>query len=209
MDNITTDITALFGSKAEINSPTFYGTVDFSGATVIGIESLPSQTGNNGYYLTTDGSVASWAPVSAGSSDLNGLSDVVLTSSATGDILYFDGTNWINKSAASVPVLLNAQSGTSYTLVLGDAGKVVEGTNSSANTITIPLNASVAFPIGTQITVLQAGTGQTSINVTSGVTLNAGLQGTTNVAKLRAQWSAAVLIKRSTDTWVASGDLVA
>ena len=94
-------------------------------------------------------------------------------------------------------------------MVLADAGKVVEGTNSSSNTITIPLNASVAFPVGTQITVLQAGTGQTTIDIASGGTLNAGLQGTANTAKLRAQWSAAVLIKRSTNTWVASGDLVA
>lgn len=209
LNGVTSAVQTQLNAKAPAANPVFTGTADFTSATVTGIQALPSQSGNTGKYLTTDGSTASWANVSAGSSDLNGLSDVVLTSSATGDTLYFDGTNWINRNAGSIPVLLNAQSGTSYTLVLGDAGKVVEGTNSSANTITIPLNSSVAFPIGTQITVLQAGTGQTSINVTSGVTLNAGLQGTTNVAKLRAQWSAALLIKRSTDTWVASGDLVA
>lgn len=209
LDGVTSAIQTQLNAKAPAANPVFTGTADFTGATVTGIEALPSQSGNTGKYLTTDGSTASWATVSAGSSDLNGLSDVVLTSSATGDILYFDGTNWVNKSAAAVPVLLNSQTGGSYTLVLSDAGKVVEGNNASANTVTIPLNSSVAFPIGTQLTVLQAGTGQTTINVASGVTLNAGLQGTTNTAKLRAQWSAAVLIKRSTDTWVASGDLVA
>ena len=209
LNGVTSAVQTQLDAKAPSANPVFTGTADFTGASVTGIQALPSQMGNTGKYLTTDGLTASWATVSSGSSDLNGLSDVVLTSSATGDVLYFDGTNWINKNAASVPVLLNAQSGTSYTLVLADAGKVVEGTNSSSNTITIPLNASVAFPVGTQITVLQAGTGQTTIDIASGGTLNAGLQGTANTAKLRAQWSAAVLIKRSTNTWVASGDLVA
>ena len=209
LNGVTSAVQTQLDAKAPSLNPVFTGTADFTSATVTGIQALPSQSGNTGKYLTTDGSTASWANVSAGSSDLNGLSDVVLTSSATGDVLYFDGANWINKGAGSVPVLLNSQTGGSYTLVLADAGKVVEGTNSSANTVTIPLNASVAFPVGTQVTVLQAGTGQTTINIASGGTLNAGLQGTTNTAKLRAQWSAAVLIKRATDTWVASGDLVA
>ena len=48
---------------APLNSPTFTGAVDFSGATVTGIDSLPSQTGNSGKYLTTDGEDASWATV--------------------------------------------------------------------------------------------------------------------------------------------------
>ena len=79
----------------------------------------------------------------------------------------------------------------------------------SANTLTVPLNSSVAFPVGTQITVLQTGAGATSIVVTAGVTLNATPQGTANRANLRAQWSSVTLIKRATNTWVAIGDLQA
>ena len=105
-------------------------------------------------------------------------------------------------------IATNAQTGTAYTLVLGDDGKIVEMNNASANTLTIPLNASVAFPVGTQITVLQTGAGQTSLAVTAGVTLNATPQATANTAKLRAQWSSCVLVKRATDTWVAMGDLI-
>lgn len=209
LNGVTSAVQMQLNAKAPSANPVFTGTADFTGATVTGIEALPSQLGNNGKYLTTDGTTASWATVSSGSSDLNGLSDVVVALPNTGDVLYYDGSSWVNKSAASVPVLLNSQTGTSYTLVLSDAGKVVEGTNSSANTITIPTNASVAFPVGTQLTVLQAGTGQTTINTALGVTLNAGLQGTANTAKLRAQWSAAILIKRAENVWVASGDLVA
>jgi hypothetical protein len=99
-------------------------------------------------------------------------------------------------------IATNPQSA-SYTLVLADDGKIIEVNNGSANTVTIPLNSSVAFPIGTQITVLQTGAGQTTIAATGGVTLNA-----TPGLKLRAQWSSVTLIKRGTDTWVAVGDLM-
>jgi len=76
--------------------------------------------------------------------------------------------------------------------------------SASANNLTVPLNATVAFPVGTQINVLQVGAGQTTIVATGGVTINA-----TPGLKLRAQWSSATLIKRATDTWVAVGDLSA
>jgi hypothetical protein len=98
----------------------------------------------------------------------------------------------------------NAQTGTTYTSVLEDNNKIVEMNNASANTLTIPLNSSVAYPVGAQINVLQTGTGQTTIAATAGVTVNA-----TPGLKLRAQWSSATLIKRATDTWVAVGDLSA
>lgn len=62
----------------------------------------------------------------------------------------------------------------------------------------------MAFPIGTQITILQTGSGQTTIGAGAGVTVNA-----TPGLKLRAQWSSVTLIKRATNTWVAVGDLQA
>jgi hypothetical protein len=92
----------------------------------------------------------------------------------------------------------------SYTLALSDAGKIVEMNVGSANNLTVPLNSSQAFPVGTSVTVLQTGAGQTTIVATGGVTINA-----TPGLKLRAQWSSATLIKRATNTWVAIGDLVA
>lgn len=92
----------------------------------------------------------------------------------------------------------------SYTLVLADKGKLVEMSNASANNLTVPLNSSVAYPIGTQINILQTGAGQTTVVATSGVTINA-----TPGLKLRTQWSSATLIKRGTDTWVLVGDLSA
>jgi hypothetical protein len=89
-------------------------------------------------------------------------------------------------------------------LILADKDKMVEMFNASANTLTIPLNSSVAFPIGTTVTVLQTSSGQTTIAGTGGVTVN----GTPGL-KLRAQWSLVTLVKRATDTWVVAGDLTA
>jgi hypothetical protein len=177
--------------------------VDFTGATITGLDLLPSQTGNSGKYLTTNGTAASWATLNA-SPALDDLSDVAITSAAANDVVYNNGTSWVNKNINSIPVSTNAQTGTAYTLVLSDAGKIVEASNSSAISITIPTNASVAYPVGTQITILQTGAGQVTVADPSGGTLNA-----TPGKKLRAQWSSAVLTKRATDTWVLTGDLTA
>jgi hypothetical protein len=92
---------------------------------------------------------------------------------------------------------------TSYTLILSDKDKLIEMNSSSANTLTVPLNSSQAFPIGSQINILQAGSGQTTVAGTSGVTINA-----TPGLKLRAQWSSATLIKRAENVWVLVGDLL-
>lgn len=111
--------------------------------------------------------------------------------------------NGLNYTTNYQPLIINAQVA-SYTLVIGDNGELVEISNASANTLTVPLNSSVPFPIGSQITLLQTGAGQTTITPAGGVTINA-----TPGLKLRAQWSSATLIKRGTDTWVAIGDLSA
>lgn len=100
-------------------------------------------------------------------------------------------------------IITNAQSGTSYSLVLSDAGDLVELNNASPITLVIPLNSTQAFPTGTKIDILQTGAGQVTASYVSGVTLNSSGGAT----KLVGQWSAATLIKRGTDTWVAIGDL--
>jgi hypothetical protein len=100
--------------------------------------------------------------------------------------------------------LLNAQTGTTYTLVLTDAGKLVTLDNAGAITLTVPLASSVAYAIGTSIDMVQIGAGQVTVAGTGGVTVNA-----TPGLKFRAQWSAATLLKITSDTWVLVGDLSA
>jgi len=99
-------------------------------------------------------------------------------------------------------IVTNRQTA-SYTLVIGDADKLVEINNASANNLTIPLNSSVAFATGTQILLAQYGAGQTTIVATSGVTVRS------NGAKLKlnAQYSGATLIKIDTNEWYLFGDI--
>jgi hypothetical protein len=95
------------------------------------------------------------------------------------------------------------QKTTSYTLVITDANDMIEVSSSSPTTITVPTNASVAFPTKTEIHILQTGSGQITIAGDTGVTVN----GTPGL-NLRAQWSMATLIKRDTNTWLLVGDLI-
>jgi hypothetical protein len=102
-------------------------------------------------------------------------------------------------------VPINAQTATTYTLVLTDAGKLITSDSASPVTITVPPNADVAFEIGTRIDVLNVGAGLTTLAEGSGVTINSKL----TFKKLSAQGSAASLIKIATNTWFLIGDLSA
>jgi hypothetical protein len=96
----------------------------------------------------------------------------------------------------------------SYTAVLANNGQVVTMNNASANNFSIPTNASVAFPIGTQINVLQIGAGQTTIQaVTSGTTTIQSTGASAAAPKLRARYSVATCLKAGTDLWYVFGDI--
>jgi hypothetical protein len=99
---------------------------------------------------------------------------------------------------------INAQTGTTYTLVLADAEKLVTLSNGSAITLTVPTNASVAFPTGVHIDLAQIGAGQVTVAAAGGVTVNS-----TPTLKFRAQHSGATLVKTGTNTWQLMGDLAA
>ena len=102
-------------------------------------------------------------------------------------------------------IALNAQTGTSYTAVIGDDGKLVTCDNAAAITFTVPPNGTVAFGIGTQINVMQLGAGQVTITAGAGVTLrSAGTRLKTN-----GQYAVATCCKIASDTWVVIGNLAA
>jgi len=98
---------------------------------------------------------------------------------------------------------VNAQTGTSYTLVLADAFKTVTSSNGSAQTITIPPNSSVAFSVGDRIDIMMLGSGTTTVTGGSGVTLNGVSTGS---GAISAQYVAVSCIKLATDTWVLMGN---
>ena len=108
-------------------------------------------------------------------------------------------------SATSSPSVhpINAQTGTAYTLVLTDEGKLITSSNTAAQTVTVPPNSSVAFPIGSEVLVTQINTGQVTLAGGAGVTINSA----DSALKLRTQYSSATLLKVGTDNWYAFGDL--
>ena len=115
----------------------------------------------------------------------------------SGDILTAVQLNQLNANIWIDDV--NAQTGTSYTLVLTDAGKQVTMTNASASTLTIPPNASVAYDIGTRIQVIQLGAG--AVTLTPGAAVTVSSLATTLAM---SQFQVATLIKTATNTWVAN-----
>ncbi len=119
----------------------------------------------------------------------------------TGGVTFTDG----QQTKQGVPSLTAiSQKNDDYTVALGDRDSLVEVFSNYPETITIPTNASVAFPVGTSIDILQTGAGQVTIAGAVGVTVNA-----TPGLKLRTQWSSATLFKRAENSWVVYGDLTA
>lgn len=111
-------------------------------------------------------------------------------------------TAWLDARYAPLRLAINAQTGTSYTLVLTDEAKLVTLSNAAAITLTVPSNSSVAFPIGTQVHLAQLGAGQVTVVGDVGVTVN-GAPG----PRLTDQYSTGTLIKRATETWLLVGRL--
>jgi hypothetical protein len=101
---------------------------------------------------------------------------------------------------------INAQTGTTYTTVLADNGKLVTQTNGSPITTTIPPNSSVAYPVGAQISVVQLDVGQVTFAQGVGVTI-VSTGASASAPKLRARYSTATAIQTATDNWLIVGDI--
>ncbi|PQO22063.1 hypothetical protein C2I36_15065 [Rhodobacteraceae bacterium WD3A24] len=121
----------------------------------------------------------------------------------TGERVRFDGSGWVPAGGgASGEATVTADASASRTLALADAGAIIEMTSGSANTVTIPAEASVDFPVGALVNISQVGAGTTTIAGDTGVTLN-GVGG--GSCTIDAQWGGAGLYKRAADAWVVQG----
>jgi hypothetical protein len=118
---------------------------------------------------------------------------------AINDLQVYDGSSW---TSINDPLFIFNQQSSSYTLQLIDSYKMIE--MSAGGTLTIPADSSINFPVGTAIDIVQTGASQVTIAGAGGVTVNA-----TPGLKLRTQWSSATIVKRSANTWLVMGDLVA
>ena len=117
-------------------------------------------------------------------------------------IVFSDGTQTKEGVVSRTPIIAKTAA---YTLsALTERDSLVEMGSSSAMTLTIPTDATLNFPIGTSIDILQTSTGQVTVAGAAGVTVNA-----TPGLKLRTTWSSATLFKRAANTWVVYGDLTA
>jgi hypothetical protein len=109
-------------------------------------------------------------------------------------------------TAPQINLGVNTQSGTTYTTVLADNGKLITQTNASAITTTIPPNSSVAYPVGAQINFVQLDVGQLTIQGGAGVTV-VSTGASASAPQCRAQYSTATAIQVSADNWLVAGDI--
>jgi hypothetical protein len=177
--------------KAKIgNGSTAWSSLSYSLTGSAGtVTSITAGTGLSGGTITTTGTIAIDTATTADLTTAQTLTNKTLTD-------------------PKINLALNAQTGTTYTFVLTDNGKLVTASNAAAQTYSIPTNASVAYPIGTQINIIQIGAGQVTINaVTSGTTTISSTGATATAPKLRAQFSSATCIKANTDLWYVIGDI--
>ena len=118
----------------------------------------------------------------------------------TGDVLTSGMFNGL------VAFTLNAQTGATYTAASTDQYQVlVTMNNASSNTFSIPTDATLAFPVGTAITVLQIGVGVTTINAVTPGTTTITSAGTTPASPVLARYKAAVCVKTGTNAWTVIG----
>ena len=126
---------------------------------------------------------------------------VVATPSLSG-VAFTDGTQTKEGVPSRTPIVQKTASYELSTLTHRDS--LIEVSSASATTLTIPLDATVNYPVGTTVDILQTNTGQVTIAGAAGVTVNS-----TPGLKLRTRWSSATLMKRAANTWVVYGDLTA
>lgn len=170
-----------------------------------------NRAGSRLFVIDESGSVTASNTIvvtrASGADTINGGATSTISTAYGALILETDGGNkWTaiqtgSSGSGSTSLLpINSQVGTTYTLVIGDAGKLVEMNNAAANTLTIPPNSSVAFPLETIVSVRMMGVGTTSIAAGAGVTIR-----TPSSLNLAGQYRTIQMHKRGTDEWCIDG----
>jgi hypothetical protein len=162
------------------------GGVSFDGTANIDLPGV-NATGNQ----NTSGTAAT----------VTGAAQSAITS--VGTLTSVDVTGAVTAGSLVAPLAFNAQTGTTYTFVLADAGKMVTFANASAQTVTVPPNSSVAFDVGTQIILQGILAGVVTLVAGAGVTINSK----DAALAIDGQWAAVTLIKTATNVWSLIGAL--
>ncbi len=105
-----------------------------------------------------------------------------------------------------VAFTINAQSGATYTLASTDQYQVlVQTTNASTKTVSIPTDATYNFPVGTTVTLLNTGAGLLTINAVTSGTTTVTSAGAVSAAPTVAQYRSAACIKTAANAWTVVG----
>jgi len=178
-----------------------YGIYDSSGTLIryeyIKLEDEPSVEGTS----LNQASLLSGAVSQA----IMGDADDHTVSEALGVLNTYKASLTSGKVTASQLGITTVSATASKTLALTDANTLQIANSASAINITIPLNSSVAFPIGTTIDVLRYGAGAVNIALTSGVTVNGSA--TTPAASVYSRYGMVALVKVDTNSWIVMGDI--
>ena len=198
---------ALFEAETGNLAPKTDGALDYNATT--GSLSTTVFTGPLTGNVTGDVSGSSGSCTGNAATATSATTSATVTTAAqpsitsVGTLTSLDVTGALTAGSLVAPLAFNAQTGTTYTFVLADAGKMVTSSNGSAQTITVPPNSSVAFDIGTQIIVQALGAGVATLAQGSGVTI----QSKDSNKAIDGQYAGVTLVKRATDTWSLIGAL--
>jgi len=158
---------------------------------------------------TFSGKQTLWAGSTGGNIPLAFQAGAITTTPVAHSVEWDNAQMYVTNSASErLPVAtskaqINNQTGTTYSIVLADAGYLVTLSNASAISVTIPTDVSVAFPIGTQILLMQLLAGQVTVSaVTPGTTTVTGKNG----LKTSGRYAVISLIKIASNSWIVAGD---
>ena len=203
--------TMSIGTNNEIRGLSFAGggsermRIDSSGNVGIGTSS-PAEaldvSGNIAVSGTVDG-----RDVSADGTKLDSVASNGWTSINDGPGTGMNSDLLDGLEANDILALRQNTQNSNYTLLIGDIGKSLYHSNGTAYSWTVPPNSSVAFPVGTAITMINDASGAVNITITrgSGVALILGGDGTDQNCTL-ARYGVATIIKVGTDKWYCSGN---
>jgi hypothetical protein len=175
---------------------------DFQGVNAVAIGTLAGAVNQAANSIVINATGSTLNSTNAGfyaapvRNDTGNVTNVVYYNTTTKEVTY-------GPSAAPTTISRSVISG-NVTLALNQAGTFLYSTTSSAQTVTIPTNASVAFPIGTTINVILNGTGSTALTPAVGVSLY--LAGnSTSATRTVSPYGLATLLQVDTDVWFVNG----